>query len=417
MKNTLLFIILLLVPLASCANNDAFNAKLAWNELISTLQSDYAYLDKADDNFQSLIDLFQPKALTTQSAKEFTDVSQSFLRNFNDPHLNLGPFDLDDYIVYPTGSDMYAEIKNGEAYVIDVKADSSAYQQGIRSGMLVKNIDGLSINAAIEAASGLSPDDLSQAQQNYALNIALGGKRYQNRTTTMATGEQVATYNLAPSYDSINKLKDGPKVTYKDINGISYIRFNNALGDSATVTEFKHAIKAFEQSNGLIIDLRNTPSGGNTGVAEPILGHFTKTEKMYQGYKTQKSGQHYASAPFQKATLTPQTPFIDKPFVVLAGRWTGSMGEGMTIGLDALGAKAILGAPMADLLGGIKQIELKESGATLSLGFERLYHVDGRFREDFKPNVLLKSADTDEKGLDATLLKALEVLTESPAQK
>ncbi len=415
MKITLIAILLSLLVLPSYANGDVFDSKLAWNEMISTLQSDYAYIDKADGDFKKLTRLFNSKALDTKSSKDFIDVSQAFLRNLQDPHLNISPLDYDDYIVYPTGSDIYAEINDKEIYIVDVKANSSAYEHGIRSGMLVKSIDGLSITSAIEAVTGLSPDKLSQEQQNYAINIALGGKRYQSRTVTVSTDEGLKTYNLDPSYDSINKFKNGPKVTYKEINSIGYIRFNNALGDNGSVIEFKRAIKALEQSNGLIIDLRNTPSGGNTGVAEPILGHFTKTEKVYQLYKTQKSGQHYSDASFQKAITLPQTPFIDKPFVVLAGRWTGSMGEGMTIGLDALGAKAILGAPMADLLGGIKQIQLLESGATLSLGFERLYHVDGRFREDYEPTILLKAADTDEQGNDITLLKALEVLTNNSA--
>jgi len=407
MKITLIPILFSLIFLSSCSNNDTFDPDLAWNELISTIKSDYAYLDKVDGDFKNLTNLFYSKALATKTAKEFIDVSQSFLRNLQDPHLSLSPFDNDDYIVYPTGSDIYAEVKDEKIYVIDVKANSSAYEQGIRSGMLVRSIDGLVFHTIIEAVTGLSADILSQDQQAYAINIALGGKRYQSRTLTASTDEEIRTYNLEPSYTSINQLDNGPKVTYKVINNIGYIRFNNSLGDDASVTEFRNAIKALAQTNGLIIDLRNTPSGGNTGVAEPILGHFTKIKRVYQLYKTQKSGHHYSEEPYQKATVVPQSPFIDKPFVVLAGRWTGSMGEGMTIGLDTLGARAILGAPMADLLGGIKQIELVESNATLALGFERLYHVDGRFREDFEPTILLKTADTDEKGIDIALLKAL----------
>ena len=413
MKTVLITILLSsLVVLPSYSNDIVFDSELAWNEMISALHSDYAYLDKVTDDFRRLTPLFSQKALATKSPKAFIDVSQFFLRNLNDPHLNLSPFDNDDYSVYPTGSDIYAEIKDGKIAIIDVKANSSAYEQGIRSGMTIHSVDGLIYQEIIKTVTGLSSDKLSQDQQRYAINIALGGKRYQQRTLTISTSERVKTYRLDPSYDSINKLKSGPRVTYKKINGIGYIRFNNSLGDNASVDEFKNAIKVLEQTDGLIIDLRNTPSGGNTSVAEPILGHFIEIETAYQLYKTQKSGQQYSDASFQKAIAQPQKPFIGKPFVVLAGRWTGSMGEGMTIGLDAFGAKAILGAPMADLLGGTKQIQLSESSATLSLGFERMYHVDGQFRENFEPTILLNAADTDESSNDITLLKALEVLTQ-----
>ncbi len=411
MKITLTLTLLLLVTFSSYSNDDEFNSEIAWDEIISTIQSEYAYLDRVDEDFKTLTSLFRSKALATRTEKEFVDISQSFLRNLQDPHLSLSPLDYDDYIVYPTGSDIYAEMKGKEIYITDVKANSSAYVEGVRSGMLVQSIDGLLIHEAIEAVSGLSIEKLSQDQQRYAINIALGGKRYKSRILKVLIDESVRTYKLAASYDSINKLKSGPKVSYKEINDIGYIRFNNSLGDNGSVIEFQQAIEVLAQTKGLIIDLRNTPSGGNTGVAEPILGHFTKTETVYQRYKTQESGHYYYDALYQQATALPQKPFINKPFVVLAGRWTGSMGEGMTIGLDAIGAQAVIGAPMADLLGGIKQIQLDKSNATITLGFERLYHVDGRFREDFEPTIVLKSADTDEKGNDIALLKALEVLT------
>ena len=68
---------------------------------------------------------------------------------------------------------------------------------------------------------------------------------------------------------------------------------------------------------------------------------------------------------------------------------------------------------MADLLGGIKQVQLVASGAWLELGFERLYHVNGSFREDFVPSILLAAADTDTNGDDPALLAAIELLNQT----
>ncbi|WIO74679.1 S41 family peptidase [Porticoccaceae bacterium LTM1] len=409
MNSTHKLLILTFCLLGSACSN-AFDSGRAWEELITTLKSDYAYLDRLNSEFDSLDSQFRTKALATTSKQEFIDVSQSFLRNFRDPHLNLGPMDKDDYIVYPTGSDIYAEVNGNTALVVDIKSGSDAFNNGLRTGMTIKEIDGLNIHEAIEIVTGLSIEKLSLAQKNYALNIALGGKRYQQRSLITATDEGQNHYSLAASYDSINKLNDGPAISFKDINGIGYIRFNNSLGNLETVTEFEEAIQALKKSRAFILDLRNTPSGGNTGVAEPILGYFTDTEKVYQCYQTQTPGHSYTEATLQKAIAKPQAFYIDKPFVVLAGRWTGSMGEGMTIGLDALGAKAVIGSPMADLLGGIKKVELKQSGAWLELRFERLYHINGSFREDFIPDTLLDAADTNTQGKDPALMTAIEIL-------
>jgi len=96
--------------------------------------------------------------------------------------------------------------------------------------------------------------------------------------------------------------------------------------------------------------------------------------------------------------------------VVLVGHWTGSMGEGMAIGFDAIGAKAVIGTPMADLLGGINQFQLPDSTITLELGFERLYHVNGSYREDFVPQAVSwdgHTASDSELNAAIALLKAI----------
>lgn len=401
----------LLLCLTGCAAKKSFNADDAWQELMTTLQDDYAYLDKSGRQFGEISTEFRQKIASVTTAQEFIDLSQAFLRNFRDPHLNLGPYNTDDYSVYPTGADIYAAYVNGQAHIVDVKAGSAAFLQGLRPAMRITAVDGDSIDIAVEKVTGRSISVLDNAQKNYALNIALGGKRYQPRVLQVPATDHVKTLTLAASYDSINQLKTGPAVSYSEIQGIAYIRFNNALGDAATVSEFRQALAALQHCTAMIIDLRNTPSGGNTGVAEPVLGHFVRTAQPYQLYRVQQAGQDYAQSPLQQAIVSPQQPYIDKPFVVLAGHWTGSMGEGMTIALDALGAQAVIGAPMADLLGGIKQVPLVASGAWLELGFERLYHINGSFREDFVPQVVLMAADTDEQGNDPALNAAVARLT------
>lgn len=403
----------LLLCLTACSAKHSFNAEVAWNELIFTLQNDYAYLDKVGPEFDVLQAEFRNKMLAAKTEQEFIDLSQAFLRNFQDPHLNMGPYDTDDYSVYPTGADIYAEYVDGSAHIVDVKADSAAFIQGLRPKMVIVQVDGVSIDDAIQIVTGRNIDALTTEQKNYALNIALGGKRYQPRQLAILSGSDINTVALAASYDSINRLKEGPAVSFADKQGVGYIRFNNALGNEETVSGFREALKTLQHSRTFVIDLRNTPSGGNTGVAEPILGHFVNAKQPYQLYRVQQSGQVYSEAPLQQAIVTPQQPYIDKPFVVLAGHWTGSMGEGMTIALDALGAKAVIGAPMADLLGGIKQVQLAASGAWLELGFERLYHVNGSFREDFLPSILLAAADTDINGEDPALLAAIKLLDQA----
>ncbi|MCH2056745.1 MAG: S41 family peptidase [Thalassotalea sp.] len=232
----------------------------------------------------------------------------------------------------------------------------------------------------------------------------------------MQQGPNNKKLELAATYEAINLAKQAPVLSYKNIEKVGYIRFNNSLGNSETVTAFKEAIENLVDTQALIVDLRNIPSGGNTSVAEPILGHFVKQKTAYQLYQLQENGVMFQEAQMQQAFAKPNTPFYSKPFVILVGRWTGSIGEGMMIGFDALGARAIIGAPVADLLGGIKSINLDESNSTLYLGFERLFHVNGTYREDFEANIAVIPADWGVHNTDPALNKALEIIHKDSKQ-
>lgn len=72
------------------------------------------------------------------------------------------------------------------------------------------------------------------------------------------------------------------------------------------------------------------------------------------------------------------------PVTVDVGRWTGSMGEGLAIGFDAIGAE-VRGTRMAGLLGAVYDHRLTHSGLVLKLPTERLAHLDGIPREAFVP--------------------------------
>ena len=76
--------------------------------------------------------------------------------------------------------------------------------------------------------------------------------------------------------------------------------------------------------------------------------------------------------------------FRSGPVSVRVGRWTGSMGEGLAVGLDAIGAE-VVGGPMAGLLGAIYDHRLANSGLVIKLPTERLSAVDGTPREAFRP--------------------------------
>ena len=69
---------------------------------------------------------------------------------------------------------------------------------------------------------------------------------------------------------------------------------------------------------------------------------------------------------------------------VLVGRWTGSMGEGLAVGFNALGAE-IYGTRMAGLNGSVEDLRVGETDLFIKLPTERLLAVAGFPREEFVP--------------------------------
>ena len=417
MKNFILLFFFLATLVGCQSPSDDFNAELAWREFDEVFKENYAYYDNTNIELSSLFDDYKNKALEATSEQEFISVVTVFMRYFRDPHLNIYPGNKTGYSVTPTGADIWVTQQQGKYLIIDIKAGSAAYNSNIQVNSEAISIDGRTPKEAITTVFGGEFDRLSTKRKVRGLNIALGGIKNKTRKIITRYKGVDSYHQLDATYDAIKRAYKEPTLVFKTINNLGYIRFNNSLGNNDTVNAFNKAIKELITTDGLILDLRNIPSGGNTGVAEPILGHFVQQETPYQLYQRQQPshfGQKkipFHQAKMERATAKPKKPFYDKPFVVLVGRWTGSIGEGMMIGLDALGAKAIIGAPTADLLGGIKNITLTQSNAVIDIAYERMFHVNGTYREDFDATIKMDTADWGIDQTDPALSKAIKQLS------
>ena len=99
--------ILFSLLISGCSIEENFQAKEAWQEFISVIETEYAYLDRLGSDYSDLKANFSAKINENITEQEFIDIAQQFTKSFRDPHLNVGPLNEKDYIVYPTGSDIY----------------------------------------------------------------------------------------------------------------------------------------------------------------------------------------------------------------------------------------------------------------------------------------------------------------------
>ena len=143
-------------------------------------------------------------------------------------------------------------------------------------------------------------------------------------------------------------------------------------------------------------------------MAKGIMSRFVSLEKPYQKHSLFES---YDNQPKIKRSfveyVAPRGKQYKKPLVVLVGRWTGSMGEGLTIGLDGVQRATVIGTEMQKLKGAVYTIPFKNFNFAYNMPAEKLFHINGTARENFIPKNYINQNNVD---TDTFLKKALSIL-------
>ena len=370
-----------------------------FERFVELVPQHYAYLDQRATDWDRVREKYAAELSSIRSDAAFIGLLERALGELYDHHAHLGTNTRESPPMVPSQADLWAVWKGGQARIEAVRHGSAAERAGVAVGMVALSIDGLSASAA---TARLAPTCLSRPDaraRDYALRIALAGRRGQPRKLVLSTGSEERELVLEP----VDTGRPSEPLSFRrlalaDDNRLSggeagLIRFHDSLGDQRCVAEFDRALAELRDTSGLILDLRDTPSGGNTLVARGLMGRLIETEGAYQKHSLPLERVRTGIARSWLELVAPRGPFTYRgPIVVLVNRWTGSMGEGLAIGLHGLQRAVVVGTPMAGLLGAIRSFELPETGIPVRFPVERLFHVDGTPREDFVPDVLVDAS-------------------------
>lgn len=367
-------------PGAASAQNDYADAARHLDVMIS---EQYAYLDALPNGTV-------PKSETLISEREAVHDDRTLLAyaerriaSLADHHAITGSSFRDSWAVIPTYADLWI-VKRGNQFFIDaVREESPAAKAGVVVGDSLVAVGGLPIAQAVSRfweALGLSMTD---ARAEYAARVLAAGRRDRMREITVqSTSGRLRALALSSMYEQ----KDArAPVSVCDIEGYTIVRFNNSLDDFATVDAFDHTMRAVPEGNRLILDFRDTPSGGNTTVARGIMGWFVSEPFAYQVHNRPVEERQTGIPRQWIEQVLPRKGMhrSDLP-VVLVGRWTGSMGEGIAVGFAAMGA-GVQGTRMAGLKGSVEDLRVGTTDLFVKLPTERLLTVAGLPREEFVP--------------------------------
>jgi carboxyl-terminal processing protease len=301
-----------------------------------------------------------------------------------DHHAITGASTAHDWAIVPSYADLWIERRGGDYVIEAVRDGSPAAAAGIARGDRLTGVGDVATATAVQAFWDDLGLPVTTERAGFAARILAAGRRDAPRRLELRRGRAAPrTVELPNLYQLPHPPR--PPVTTRREGGALVLRFNDSLGDDGTIAAFDAAMAVAPPRRPLILDLADTPSGGNTIVARAVLGWFVTRATGYQVHNL-PAEERRTGIPRQwvEQVLPRPGKRHAAPVRVRVGRWTGSMGEGLAIGFSALGVP-VVGDPMAGLRGAVYDERLAHSGLVLKLPAERLYTIAGMPRERFSP--------------------------------
>jgi C-terminal processing protease CtpA/Prc len=378
----LLPLLLLVAAAAPAPEPSADDYRADARSIAPMIQQTYAYLDRFPGGVAPRSAKLDAEAEQVHDRRSLLVYAERALLALADHHAITGASTSHDWAIVPSYADLWIE-RRGGAYVIEAVRDGSpAAGAGIARGDRLTAVGGVPTAAAVLAFWDDLGLPVTDERAGFAARILAAGRRDSpRRLEVQRESAPPRTIELPNLYQIPHPPR--PLVTATPEAAALVLRFNDSLGDDSTIAAFDSAMASAHRP--VILDLRDTPSGGNTVVARAVLGWFVTRATGYQVHNL-PAEERQTGIPRQwiEQVLPRPGKSHARPVAVRVGRWTGSMGEGLAIGFSALGVP-VVGDPMAGLRGAVYDERLDHSGLVLKLPAERLYSVAGVPRERFTP--------------------------------
>jgi len=388
--------IALLLPITSVsaqqkpAQDNSIKDESVWQkdalELEVIINNLYAYLDRLNGNRFILTDKLRAEAKAVNSQSSLLLFVERALFLLYDHHAITGPSFNNSWGLVPSYSGLWIEKQSNDYIITSVRNNSPAQSAGIKKNDLINSI----LDIPIDEAAKLFWNDLgvtsyNDKQASFAARILVTGRRNKSRNIGIKTSKssEIKNYNL-PNLYTVKRTDALLLTSEKDETLI--ITINDSLGNNNLIPAFDKAMQQAKPNQRITIDLRNTPSGGNTVIARAMMGWFVNKATPFQIHILPEEEKRTGiKRQWAEYVLPRGNKYHQGPITIWVGRWTGSMGEGIAVGMDHKGAN-VQGEKMAGLLGANYDLRLPNSGLLFKIPVERLLTVNGTAREDFIPS-------------------------------
>ena len=412
MKNRILIIIFLALNFSAYSQKENLNGidkkgiKEDLNEILTDIKDNYIYLDEKGIDLDCIKEKYSKKIDFIKSEDEVVLFFEYLLDEFYDNHITLNTNRKSSFRL---NSPIHSKTENGKTIVTNVwQIQIENLAENIIGAEILK-FNGKEFDKVIDQFPTECNNKKNILVREWIGNKILSGRYNEPRNLELKLlNGKFIKLNL----DSLAIKKHNSLLSsHQTDDNIGVITINNSLGNNMLITEFDKALNSFIETKGLIVDLRNTVSGGNTYVARGIMSRFIDKDLPYQKHKTIESWDNQPKVERSWIEyVSPRGKQYKKPVVILVGKWTGSMGEGLAIGFEGMGRAEIVGTEMEQLAGAIYNFSFKNQKFGFQLSTEKLYHINGTPREKYIPTNYLKQTQIDE---DEIMRKGIEIINKS----
>ena len=320
-------------------------------------------------DWQAVHDELRPAVDRAQTMTEARKAMSDMLGRLHQSHFAILPADVyqsvDDKSAGGEGcTGMDIRVVNGQALVTSVDKDSPAAKAGVHTGWQILQIDDRDVAPSVESISDIYRDStLRELMLARALEARLSrdldhtvrvrfldgkGKTIELKIPEAAPRGAKTHFGLLPTqYVWVESRKlDGD---------VGYIAFNMFLDPARLMPAFEDAIKSFQQSGGVIVDLRGNP-GGIGIMAMGLAGWFIDKPG-------ERLGTMYTRDTPLKFVVNPRFPTFRGRVAILVDGASASTSEIFAGGMQDLKRARVFGT--------------RTAGAALPSFIEQLPNGDG----------------------------------------
>ena len=363
------------------------------DEILADISQNYIYLGEKKLDINCIRAYYEKQIPNVQTEEDAVLFFEYLLDEFYDSHLILNTNRSSSFRLF---SPIYLTVKDRKSIISNIwQTQIENLDQDLIGAEVVK-INGLDFDKAIEDFPTHCSNKKALEVREWIANKILAGRYNEARVLTIRLDNGKV---IAMDLDKLKIKQTSDLLSSTTEDGIGIIRINNSLGNNKLINEFDQALDNLMDTRGLIVDLRNTVDGGDSYVARGIMSRFITEPKPYQKHWTT---EQYDDGPKVIRSwveyVSPREGPYKAPVVILVGRWTGSMGEGLAIGFEGMDRAEVVGSEMERLAGEMEGFSFRNQRFGYRLSTAKLFHINGTPREKYVPTNYVKQTtiNTDE---------------------